>query len=63
MATYTTAEPSIGELRFIARLKRSALSSGISVSDIKGGTAIEASDVYTVNGQTRSKCKSTSLAV
>ena len=25
MATYTTAEPSIGELRFIARLKSSAL--------------------------------------
>ncbi|KAF8908457.1 rhamnogalacturonase B [Mucidula mucida] len=55
MATYTTAEPSVGELRFIARLNRSTLGSGYAVSDIKGGTAIEGSDVYMVNGQTRSK--------
>ncbi|KAF9018121.1 hypothetical protein BDZ89DRAFT_1140199 [Hymenopellis radicata] len=55
MATYTTAEPSVGELRFIARLNRATLTSGYTVSDIKGGTAIEGSDVYTVSGQTRSK--------
>jgi rhamnogalacturonan endolyase len=55
MATYTTAEPSVGELRFIARLNRATLPSGYGAADIKGGTAIEGSDVYTVNGQTRSK--------
>jgi rhamnogalacturonan endolyase len=56
IATYTTAEPSVGELRFIARLKSSAVPNGISYSNIQGGTAIEGSDVFTVNGQTRSKC-------
>ncbi|TFK41661.1 rhamnogalacturonase B [Crucibulum laeve] len=55
MATYITAEPSIGELRFIARLKRTAVPNGYPASQIVGGTAIEGSDVYTVNGQTRSK--------
>lgn len=55
MATYTTAEPDVGELRFIARLKRSAIPNGIGPADINGGTAIEGSDVYLVNGQTRSK--------
>lgn len=55
MATYTTAEPSVGELRFIARLKASSIPNGPTQSNIKGGTAIEGSDVYTVNGQTRSK--------
>ncbi|KAI0714553.1 polysaccharide lyase family 4 protein [Earliella scabrosa] len=55
MATYTTAEPSVGELRFIARLRRSVLPNGPPPSIIVGGTAIEGSDVFTVNGQTRSK--------
>ncbi|KAL1690818.1 polysaccharide lyase family 4 protein [Schizophyllum commune] len=55
MATYTSSEPSVGELRFIARLKKSALPNGVAASDIAGGTAIEGSDVFTVNGQTRSK--------
>ncbi|KAJ7869982.1 polysaccharide lyase family 4 protein [Mycena leptocephala] len=55
MATYTTAEPSVGELRFIARLAHSALPNGIAASNIQGGTAIEATDVYLVSGQTRSK--------
>ncbi|KAL0958364.1 hypothetical protein HGRIS_000505 [Hohenbuehelia grisea] len=55
MATYISAEPSVGELRFIARLNRATLGSGYSVSDIKGGSAIEGSDVYKVNSQTRSK--------
>jgi rhamnogalacturonan endolyase len=54
MATYTTAEPSVGELRFIARLKRSTITTGVAASTI-GGSAIEGSDVYSVNGQTRSK--------
>ncbi|KAI0632793.1 polysaccharide lyase family 4 protein [Trametes polyzona] len=55
MATYTSSEPSVGELRFIARLKKSALPNGYTVSEIEGGTAIEGSDVFLVNGQTRSK--------
>ncbi|KAJ7663063.1 Rhamnogalacturonase B, N-terminal-domain-containing protein [Mycena polygramma] len=58
MATFTTAEPTVGELRFIARLAHSALPNGIPQSSIVGGTAIEASDVYLVGGQTRSKCMS-----
>lgn len=48
MATYITAEPSIGELRFIARLLPAVLPSeypyGV-VSTTDGGTAIEGSDV------------------
>lgn len=72
VGTYTTAEPSVGELRFIARLKKSAVPKGYTQSEIDGmrnflsratnlsesctgGTAIEGSDVYNVNGQTRSK--------
>ncbi|KAF9480922.1 polysaccharide lyase family 4 protein [Pholiota conissans] len=55
MATYITAEPSVGELRFIARLSRSTLPNGYAVSNIQGGTAIEGSDVFLVSGQTRSK--------
>ncbi|KAI5832262.1 polysaccharide lyase family 4 protein [Schizophyllum commune Tattone D] len=55
MATYTSSEPSVGELRFIARLKKSALPNGYAVSEMEGGTAIEGSDVFLVNGQTRSK--------
>ena len=58
MATDTKSEPSIGELRYIFRLDSSKLPLeypyGI-VSTTAGGTAIEASDVYSVNGQTRSK--------
>jgi rhamnogalacturonan endolyase len=58
LADYITAEPSIGELRFIARLLPSQLPNEYpygSASTTNGGTAIEASDVYMVNGQTRSK--------
>lgn len=58
MATYITAEPSIGELRFIARLLPSVLPNEYpygSASTTDGGTAIEGSDVFLVNGQTRSK--------
>ncbi|KAF6757782.1 rhamnogalacturonase B, partial [Ephemerocybe angulata] len=55
MATYISAEPDIGELRFIARLRRAAVPNGYTASNIEGGTAIEGSDVYYVNGQTRSK--------
>ncbi|KAK1223271.1 hypothetical protein PQX77_013859 [Marasmius sp. AFHP31] len=53
--THITAEPSVGELRFIARLRSSSVPNGIPPANIKGGTAIEGSDVFTVSGQTRSK--------
>lgn len=55
IGTYASAEPSVGELRFIARLSKSALPNGYPQSDIVGGTSVEGTDVYLVNGQTRSK--------
>ncbi|PTY06930.1 hypothetical protein DB347_10035 [Opitutaceae bacterium EW11] len=55
MATYTTAEPTVGELRYIARLNRANLPNGPRESDILGGTAIEGSDVFLVGTETRSK--------
>jgi rhamnogalacturonan endolyase len=59
MATYITAEPDIGEMRFIARLKSSVLPQEQpfgSVSTTNGATtAIEGSDVFLLNGQSRSK--------
>jgi rhamnogalacturonan endolyase len=59
MATYITAEPTVGELRFIARLLSNVLPSEYpfgSVSTTAGSSsAVEGSDVYLVNGQTRSK--------
>ncbi|QRW13534.1 rhamnogalacturonate lyase [Ceratobasidium sp. AG-Ba] len=56
MATYTTAEPSVGELRFIARLNAATVPNGPTASKIAGSSsAIEGSDVYMVSGQTRSK--------
>ncbi|KAK6540148.1 hypothetical protein TWF694_008969 [Orbilia ellipsospora] len=56
MGTNVNSEPSIGELRYIFRL--TGLSSAYPFGDVSntaGGTAIEGSDVYLVNGQTRSK--------
>ncbi|VUC36053.1 unnamed protein product [Clonostachys rosea] len=58
MATDTTSEPAIGELRFIARLNPSVLPDEFPFGDVSNtasGTAIEGSDVYLINGQTRSK--------
>ncbi|KAF8752342.1 Rhamnogalacturonan lyase B, N-terminal [Rhizoctonia solani] len=55
IGTYTTAEPDVGELRFIARLSKSALPNGYTQSEVNGGTAIEGSDVFSTGGQTRSK--------
>ncbi|KAK2054205.1 rhamnogalacturonase [Colletotrichum caudatum] len=59
MATYITAEPSIGELRWISRLNKDILPSEYpfgAVSTTAGSTsAVEGSDVFVVNGQTRSK--------
>ncbi|KAF2709442.1 polysaccharide lyase family 4 protein [Pleomassaria siparia CBS 279.74] len=59
MATYTTAEPTIGELRFIARLQASKVPLeypfGV-VSTTSGYTStVEGSDVFVVGSQTRSK--------
>jgi rhamnogalacturonan endolyase len=55
MGTYITEEPSVGELRFIARLKKTALPNGITYAEVNGGTAIEGSDVFLLDGETRSK--------
>lgn len=58
MATYTTAEPSVGELRYIARLDATLLPSEYPFGDVSttaDGEAIEGSDVYLVDGETRSK--------
>lgn len=55
LGTFASQEPSVGELRFIARLSKSALPRGIAEAEIEGGSAIEGSDVFRVNGQTRSK--------
>ncbi|KAK1976587.1 rhamnogalacturonase [Colletotrichum cereale] len=59
MATYITAEPSIGELRWISRLNKDILPSEYpfgSASTTAGSTStVEGSDVFVVNGQTRSK--------
>lgn len=56
MGTNINSEPSVGELRYIFRLTglASAYPNG-DVSATASGTAIEATDVYLVNGQTRSK--------
>ncbi|KAF7595641.1 hypothetical protein BBP40_005389 [Aspergillus hancockii] len=57
MATYITAEPSIGELRFIARLNSDLLPNEEPFGDVSttsGGSAIEGSD-FLVDGKTRSK--------
>lgn len=55
IGTFASAEPTVGELRFIARLSKSALPNGPIQSDVDGGTAIEGSDVFSLDGQTRSK--------
>ncbi|KAM5355965.1 hypothetical protein ACJ41O_002611 [Fusarium nematophilum] len=58
MATDTNSEPTIGELRYIARLDRSQLPDEYpfgDASNTSGGSAIEGSDVFLVDGETRSK--------
>jgi rhamnogalacturonan endolyase len=63
MATYVTAEPSVGELRYIARLDKSRVPDGNPNAEIAGGVAIEGSDVFLVNGVTRSKYYSNPPAI
>ncbi|KAI0308393.1 Rhamnogalacturonase B, partial [Amylostereum chailletii] len=55
IGTFAAAEPTVGELRLIARLNKANLPNGPIQSNMQGGTAIEGSDVFLVNGQTRSK--------
>ncbi|KAI9054958.1 hypothetical protein LZ554_002101 [Drepanopeziza brunnea f. sp. 'monogermtubi'] len=58
MATYISAEPEIGELRFIARLNEAVLPTDDvnQASDVGDATStVEGSDVFVVDGQTRSK--------
>lgn len=59
MATYTTAEPTIGELRFIARIVSSVMPSeypfGVVSTTVGSTSTVEGSDVFVVDGQTRSK--------
>ncbi|CBF75026.1 hypothetical protein AN3950.2 [Aspergillus nidulans FGSC A4] len=56
MGTNSLSQPAVGELRYIARLVNlpEAYKEG-EVSDIRNGEAIEGSDVYLVDGETRSK--------
>lgn len=57
MGTYITGEVSPGELRWLARLNKTNLPTSIRdpASDNTGGTAIEGSDVFLVDGTTRCK--------
>ncbi|KAH7127110.1 rhamnogalacturonase [Dendryphion nanum] len=59
LATHTTAEPTIGELRFIARLSSSKLPLehpfGSVSTTASSSSTVEGSDVFVVDGQTRSK--------
>lgn len=57
MGTYVTAEPGVGELRWITRLSGSVFTSVPEESNNKNNTgAIESSDVFGLaNGETRSK--------
>ncbi|ELU39352.1 rhamnogalacturonase B [Rhizoctonia solani AG-1 IA] len=53
-----TAEPSVGELRFIARLNANTIPNGHGASKVAGSSStVEGSDVFVVSGQTRSKCE------
>ncbi|QRW25723.1 rhamnogalacturonate lyase [Rhizoctonia solani] len=55
LAHYLADSILCGQLRFIARLSKSALPNGYTQSEVNGGTAIEGSDVFSTGGQTRSK--------
>lgn len=59
MATYTSAEPDVGELRYIARLDTSLLPYEYPFGDVSttadSTETVEGSDVFLVDGETRSK--------
>lgn len=59
MATHTTEEPEIGELRFIARIDAAKLPLEYPFGDVSttagSSSTVEGSDVFVVDGETRSK--------
>ena len=65
MATHITAEPQIGELRYLARLDSAKLPDEYPFgnhSHTAGSTeTIEGSDVFIVDGETRSKFNASSM--
>lgn len=44
--TFPSAEPTVGELRFIVRLSKSTLPNGATQSEVNGGTAIEVRELW-----------------
>ena len=54
MATYVNSAGA-GELRWISRLNASVISTVVTPAEVEGGTAIESTDIYALDGQTRSK--------
>jgi rhamnogalacturonan endolyase len=54
MATYVNSAGA-GELRWISRLNSSVITTVVTPAEINGGTAIESTDIYLLDGQTRSK--------
>ncbi|MBW3629179.1 MAG: hypothetical protein KY464_07775 [Gemmatimonadetes bacterium] len=65
MATHITAEPTIGELRYIARLDRARLPTGNPNADIAAASStVEGSDVFALaSGETRSKYYNNARAI
>lgn len=56
LATYVTAEPAVGELRWITRLSGRLIPNGPAPSSTGGGSTIESKDVFALpDGTTRSK--------
>ena len=54
LATYVNSAGA-GELRWISRLNASVINTVYPPAEINGGTAIESTDIYLLDGQTRSK--------
>ncbi len=54
MATYVNSAGA-GELRWITRLNPSVITTVVTPAEVNGGTAIESTDIYLLDGQTRSK--------
>jgi rhamnogalacturonan endolyase len=54
MATYVNSSGG-GELRWICRLNPGVITTVLTPAEVNGGTAIESTDIYLLDGQTRSK--------
>ena len=54
MATYVNSAGG-GELRWISRLNPNVITAVLTPAEVNGGTAIESTDIYLLDGQTRSK--------